>query len=57
MLNIIMEYAENGNLEDKIFSYKKYHKIFTDTEIKKIIMATATGIKHLHIFTPNRKRS
>ena len=47
-LNIIMEYAENGNLEDKIAFHKKKRIKFTDSEIKKIIMSTTTGIGHLH---------
>jgi len=47
-LNIVMEYADNGNLEDKISFHKKNSIKFTDSEIKNIVMSITMGIQHLH---------
>lgn len=47
-LNIIMEYAANGNLEQKIKSLKKTYKKFNDSQIKRIATSLTEGINYLH---------
>jgi len=47
-LNILMEYAEKGTLEDKIKKYKKIYLKFNQDEIKQIITSMTQGIEYLH---------
>ena len=47
-LCIIMEYADNGDLYQKILSYKKKSIFFEESEIWKIFIQLVKGLKSLH---------
>ena len=47
-LGIVMEYADNGDLYQKILEYRKLNKIFEEIEIWKILIQLIKGLKSLH---------
>ena len=47
-LNIILEYAEKGNLGQEINKKIKFLKKYQDSEIKNIILSITNGLEHLH---------
>ena len=47
-LCVIMEYADNGDLEEKIFKKIAINEKFTETEILSCFIQIIRGLKHLH---------
>ena len=47
-LGIVMEYADNGDLYQKILEYRRLNKNFEETEIWKILIQLIKGLKSLH---------
>ena len=47
-LGIVMEYADNGDLYQKIVSHKKTANFFEESEIWKIFIQLVKGLKALH---------
>ena len=47
-LGIVMEFADNGDLYQKITEYKKLNKYFEEDEIWKILIQLIKGLKSLH---------
>ena len=48
ILNIIMDYADDGDLENKIKLHSKLHSFFTEDEIFSIFIQIIQGLKALH---------
>ena len=47
-LGIVMEFADNGDLYQKITKYRKLKKYFEETEIWRILIQLIKGLKSLH---------
>ena len=47
-LGMVMEYADNGDLHQKILEHKKSMKYFDEIEIWKIFIQIVKGLKALH---------
>ena len=47
-LNIVMEYANDGDLSTKINQMKKYQKYFEESTIWKTLIQILEGLKYLH---------
>ena len=47
-INILMEYADDGTLYNKILSHKSLHRKFNFEELKRYTMGIANGLDHLH---------
>ena len=47
-LNLVMEYADSGDLYRKIKHYKKYKLFFEEKDIWKIFIQITRGLKSLH---------
>ena len=47
-LGIVMEFADNGDLYQKIIEYRKNKKFFEEKEIWKIFIQLVKGLKSLH---------
>lgn len=47
-LNVVMEYADDGDLDNKIEEHKKFQTNFAEEEIWKIVIQTVHGLKALH---------
>jgi NIMA (never in mitosis gene a)-related kinase len=47
-LNLVMEYADSGDLYQKIKHYKKYKLFFEEKDIWKIFIQITRGLKSLH---------
>ncbi len=43
-----MEYADNGDLFQKITEHQKKHTEFTESEIWKVLIQIVKGMKSLH---------
>ena len=47
-LNIIMEYADGGDLASKIASQKTTGKLFTEVEVLNWFTQICLAVKHVH---------
>ena len=47
-LNIVMEYADDGDLRTKISETLKYHLSFEESTIWSVLIQTLEGLKYLH---------
>ena len=48
LVSIVMEYADDGDLYQKICEYKKHHKHFEEKEIWTVLIQVTHGLKALH---------
>lgn len=43
-----MEYADDGDLYQKILDHKNNHKLFEESEIWSVLIQSVIGLKQLH---------